>query len=132
MSEPRLLPELCAGPYIAQVYDRDSGVFRRYEVEIWGEGDFQYHKITRGVRLSTTWPPAGSGVFERLRDKQTPMQITSGPAVNPSWNCAEKLQDFYPSFVTLESFPGYRLAPDDQHHVFFKDRQHGEDHEITR
>jgi hypothetical protein len=136
MTKPILIAELCAGPYTAQIYHHDGGLLKRFEVQIWDEGDFLCHKIRSGVREVLYDLAAGEEWCLRKFAGQTDARAKhAGASGEPFIELCRETAELLTHLSwgnTLDSFPGYRLAPDEHHHVYFKDRRHEQDHEISR
>ena len=136
MSKPILVAEVFAGPYVAEIYDHDGWFLRRYEVQIWGDSDFLCHNLRWGVR--EVLYDLASSEERRLRKiaGQTGSQANYARACSEPFVelCRETAQllTHLSSGRSLESFPGYRVASDEHHHVYFKDRQQEQNHEINR
>jgi hypothetical protein len=119
-----LIAQLFAGPYVAEIHHHRGWFLRRYEVEIWGDGDYLCYKIKSAVRetlhdLAARAERALSKNAELPSARAGYAKAYGQPFIELCRETAAVISHLARGH-RLEGFPGYRLAPDDHHHVFFK------------
>jgi hypothetical protein len=124
MSSRTLIAQVFAGPYVAEIHHSHGWFLRRYEVEIWGDGDLLCYKLKSAVR-ETLYDLAARAERSLLKNSTLPSARAEyargyGQAFIELCRETAEFVSHLSRGSSLESFPGYRLAPDDHHHVFFR------------
>ena len=136
MSKGRLVTEVFAGAYLAEIYERKGFLLSGFEVDIRGEGDFLYYKLKFGVPEALYDLAAKEehrlGRIAGQPDARADCVRACGEPFVELCRETARLVTHLACGRSVESFSGYRLAPDQHHHVYFKDREQDHESEISR
>jgi hypothetical protein len=136
MSKGRLVTELCAGPYLAEIYQRGGWFLSRFEVDIRGEGDVLCYKLKFAIPEALYDLAAKEehrlGRIAGQQDARAEYMRACGKLFVELCVETARLVTHLSSGRSAQSFPGYRLAPDEHHHVYFKDREQEHESKISR